>query len=210
MTSFRILLSCLALAFPLTVLAQSSTEDQTANATLPTTQIEENPTVILHTNFGIIELELFADKAPKSVENFIAYVKSGHYDNTLFHRVIPNFMIQGGGFDLDFQQKRTNEPVVNEADNGLSNIRGTLAMARTTSPHSATAQFFINVQDNTFLDHQGTYSGQAWGYAVFGQVSQGMDVVEAIRQVPTGRKSGQQDVPVDPVIIERVEINTES
>lgn len=210
MTSFRILLSCLALAFPLTVLAQSSTEDQTANATLPTTQIEENPTVILHTNFGIIELELFADKAPKSVENFIAYVKSGHYDNTLFHRVIPNFMIQGGGFDLDFQQKRTNEPVVNEADNGLSNIRGTLAMARTTSPHSATAQFFINVQDNTFLDHQGTYSGQAWGYAVFGQVSQGMDVVEAIRQIPTGRKSGQQDVPVDPVIIERVEINTES
>lgn len=210
MTSFRILLSCLALAFPLTVLAQSSTEDQTANATLPTTQIEENPTVILHTNFGIIELELFADKAPKSVENFIAYVKSGHYDNTLFHRVIPNFMIQGGGFDLDFQQKRTNEPVVNEADNGLSNIRGTLAMARTTSPHSATAQFFINVQDNTFLDHQGTYSGQAWGYAVFGQVSQGMDVVEAIRQIPTGPKSGHQDVPVDPVIIERVEINTES
>lgn len=210
MTSFRILLSCLALAFPLTVLAQSSTEDQTANATLPTTQIEENPTVILHTNFGIIELELFADKAPKSVENFIAYVKSGHYDNTLFHRVIPNFMIQGGGFDLDFQQKRTNEPVVNEADNGLSNIRGTLAMARTTSPHSATAQFFINVQDNTFLDHQGTYSGQAWGYAVFGQVSQGMDVVEAIRQIPTGPKPGHQDVPVDPVIIERVEINTES
>lgn len=210
MTSFRILLSCLALAFPLTVLAQSSTEDQTANATLPTTQIEENPTVILHTNFGIIELELFADKAPKSVENFITYVKSGHYDNTLFHRVIPNFMIQGGGFDIDFQQKPTNEPVVNEADNGLSNTRGTLAMARTMSPHSATAQFFINVQDNTFLDHQGTYSGQAWGYAVFGQVSQGMDVVEAIRQVPTGRKSGHQDVPVDPVIIERVEINTES
>lgn len=210
MTSFRILLSCFALAFPLTVLAQSSTEDQTANATLPTTQIEENPTVILHTNFGIIELELFADKAPKSVENFITYVKSGHYDNTLFHRVIPNFMIQGGGFDIDFQQKPTNEPVVNEADNGLSNTRGTLAMARTMSPHSATAQFFINVQDNTFLDHQGTYSGQAWGYAVFGQVSQGMDVVEAIRQVPTGRKSGHQDVPVDPVIIERVEINTES
>ncbi|HEY7906125.1 MAG TPA: peptidylprolyl isomerase [Wenzhouxiangella sp.] len=210
MTSFRILLSCLVLAFPLSALAQSSVEDEAASAAEPTTQIEENPTVILHTNFGIIELELFADKAPKSVENFIAYVESGHYDNTLFHRVIPNFMIQGGGFDLDFQQKPTNEPVVNEADNGLSNTRGTLAMARTMSPHSATAQFFINVQDNTFLDHQGTYSGQAWGYAVFGQVSEGMDVVDAIRQVPTGRKAGHQDVPVDPVIIERVEIKTES
>ncbi len=210
MTSFRILLSCLALAFPLAVAAQSSTDDEAANTTAPTTQIEENPTVILHTNFGIIELELFADKAPKSVENFIAYAQAGHYDNTLFHRVIPNFMIQGGGFDLDFQQKPTNEPVVNEADNGLSNTRGTLAMARTMSPHSATAQFFINVQDNTFLDHQGTYSGQAWGYAVFGQVTQGMDVVDTIRQVPTGRKAGHQDVPVDPVIIERVEISAES
>ncbi len=210
MTSFRILLSALALAFPLGVVAQSSTNDEPADTTAPMTQIEENPTVILHTNFGIIELELFADKAPKSVENFIAYVESGHYDNTLFHRVIPNFMIQGGGFDLDFQQKPTNEPVVNEADNGLSNTRGTLAMARTMSPHSATAQFFINVQDNTFLDHQGTYSGQAWGYAVFGQVAQGMEVVDAIRQVPTGRKSGHQDVPIEPVIIERVEINAEN
>lgn len=210
MTSFRILLSCLALAFPLGTLAQSSVEDEAVNAAETTTQIEENPTVILHTNFGVIELELFADKAPKSVENFIAYVESGHYDNTMFHRVIPNFMIQGGGFDLDFQQKPTKEPVVNEADNGLSNTKGTLAMARTMSPHSATAQFFINVQDNTFLDHQGTYSGQAWGYAVFGQVSEGMDVVDAIRQVATGRKAGHQDVPVDPVIIERVEIKTES
>jgi len=205
MTSIRSFLSCLALAFPLSVLAQVPIEED-ANATPSTIQLEENPTVILHTNFGEIELELFADKAPRSVENFIAYVESGHYDDTLFHRVIPNFMIQGGGFDLDFQQKPTQEPIVNEADNGLSNTRGTLAMARTMSPHSATSQFFVNVQDNTFLDHQGTYSGQAWGYAVFGQVTRGMEVVDAIRQVPTGRRSGHQDVPVDPVIIERVEI----
>lgn len=209
MTSIRSFLSCLALVFPLGVLAQASVEEQ-ANATPPTIQIEENPTVILHTNYGEIELELFADKAPKSVENFIAYAEAGHYNNTLFHRVIPNFMIQGGGFDLDFQQKPTQEPIVNEADNGLSNTRGTLAMARTMSPHSATSQFFINVQDNTFLDHQGTYSGQAWGYAVFGQVTRGMEVVDAIRQVSTGRRSGHQDVPVDPVIIERVEIKAES
>jgi len=209
MTSIRSFLSCLALVFPLGVLAQASVEEQ-ANATPPTIQIEENPTVILYTNFGEIELELFADKAPKSVENFIAYVEAGHYNNTLFHRVIPNFMIQGGGFDVDFQQKPTQEPIVNEADNGLSNTRGTLAMARTMSPHSATSQFFINVQDNTFLDHQGTYSGQAWGYAVFGQVARGMEVVDAIRQVPTGRQSGHQDVPVDPVIIERLEIKAES
>ena len=209
MTSIRSFLSCLALVFPLGVLAQASVEEQ-ANATPPTIQIEENLTVILHTNFGEIELELFADKAPKSVENFIAYAEAGHYNNTLFHRVIPNFMIQGGGFDLDFQQKPTQEPIVNEADNGVSNTRGTLAMARTMSPHSATSQFFINVQDNTFLDHQGTYSGQAWGYAVFGQVIRGMEVVDAIRQVPTGRRSGHQDVPVDPVIIERVEIKAES
>lgn len=209
MTLIRHFLSCLALALPLTVLAQVSPEEAT-NATSSSTEIEENPTVILYTNYGEIELELFADKAPKSVENFIAYVESGHYNDTLFHRVIPNFMIQGGGFDLDFQQKPTQEPIVNEADNGLSNARGTLAMARTMSPHSATSQFFINVQDNTFLDHQGTYSGQAWGYAVFGQVVRGMEVVDAIRQVPTGRKSGHQDVPVEPVIIERVEIKAES
>lgn len=165
-----------------------------------------NSMVVMHTNFGPIEIELFNDKAPKSVENFLAYVEAGHYENTLFHRVIPNFMIQGGGFDTNFQQKPTQPPIENEANNGLSNARGTLAMARTMSPHSATSQFFINVQDNTFLDHQGTYSGQAWGYAVFGQVTNGMDVVDQIRGVETGRRSGHQDVPTEPVIIERIEV----
>ncbi len=165
-----------------------------------------NSMVVMHTNFGPIEIELFNDKAPKSVENFLAYVEAGHYENTLFHRVIPNFMIQGGGFDTNFQQKPTQAPIENEANNGLSNARGTLAMARTMSPHSATSQFFINVQDNTFLDHQGTYSGQAWGYAVFGQVTNGMDVVDQIRGVETGRRSGHQDVPTEPVIIERIEV----
>lgn len=186
--------------------AQSQATNATADMSLSTTNPEDNPMVILHTNFGAIEIELFAEKAPKSVENFLAYATSGHYENTLFHRVIPNFMIQGGGFDTNFQQKPTNDPVENEANNGLSNTRGTLAMARTMAPHSATSQFFINVQDNTFLDHQGTYSGQAWGYAVFGQVKQGMDVVDAIKGVDTGRRSGHQDVPTEPVIIERVEV----
>lgn len=186
--------------------AQSQATNATADMSLSTTNPEDNPMVILHTNFGAIEIELFAEKAPKSVENFLAYATSGHYENTLFHRVIPNFMIQGGGFDTNFQQKPTNDPIENEANNGLSNTRGTLAMARTMAPHSATSQFFINVQDNTFLDHQGTYSGQAWGYAVFGQVKQGMDVVDAIKGVDTGRRSGHQDVPTEPVIIERVEV----
>ena len=169
-----------------------------------------NSMVVMHTNFGSIEIELFNDKAPKSVENFLAYVESGHYENTLFHRVIPNFMIQGGGFDTNFQQKPTQAPIENEANNGLSNTRGTLAMARTMSPHSATSQFCINVQDNTFLDHQGTYSGQAWGYAVFGKVTNGMDVVDQIKAVETGRRSGHQDVPTEPVIIERIEVVPEA
>ncbi len=190
----------------MTSAAALQTETSTDNATeIP----KDNPTVIMQTNYGPIRLELFADQAPQSVANFIQYVESGHYNNTLFHRVIPNFMIQGGGFDLDFQQKPTQEPITNEADNGLSNTRGTLAMARTMSPHSATAQFFINVQDNTFLDHQGTYSGQAWGYAVFGRVTDGMEVVDAIRQVATGPKAGHQDVPIEPVVIEQVTLSEE-
>ena len=170
------------------------------------TQETENAQVILHTNHGAITVELFADKAPQSVENFLQYARDGHYDGTLFHRVIENFMIQGGGFDTDFQQKATRAPIQNEADNGLENARGTLAMARTNDPHSATAQFFINVTDNAFLNHRSTASGQTWGYAVFGQVTDGMDVVDAIRQVPTGRQGFHQDVPIEPVIIERVEI----
>ena len=159
----------------------------------------------LTTNFGVITLELDAEKAPKTVENFIAYVEAGHYDNTIFHRVIKNFMIQGGGMDAGMNQKATRAPVENEAANGLKNKRGTIAMARTNDPHSATAQFFINVVDNDFLDFRAP-SGQGWGYCVFGQVTEGMDVVDKIRAVRTGNKGFHQDVPVEDVIIEKAEI----
>lgn len=162
--------------------------------------------VVLHTNHGPIIVELFEEQAPESVDNFTTYVQEGHYDGTLFHRVIDGFMVQGGSFDQDFQQKPTRAPIINEADNGLRNERGTLAMARTGDPHSATSQFFINVNDNAFLDHQGTHSGQAWGYAVFGRVVEGMEVVDAIKRVPTGSRGPFQDVPREPVIIERAEL----
>ncbi len=194
----RLVLS-FCLLMPLLAAAQSPVTD-TAN-TPP-----ENPIVILHTNHGAISLELFADKAPLSVANFVQYARDGHFDGTLFHRVIANFMIQGGGFDTAFQQKPTRDPIRNEADNGLSNTRGTVAMARTNDPHSATAQFFINVTDNAFLDHRSPASGQTWGYAVFGRVTDGMEVVDAIRQVETGSRGFHQDVPTADVIIERVEI----
>lgn len=187
----------LALCLLLPGLATAQTPDE------PTT---ENATVILHTNYGAITLELYQDKAPQTVANFVDYARDGHYDGTLFHRVIPNFMIQGGGFDTDFEQKATREPIENEADNGLGNERGTVAMARTNDPHSATSQFFINVTDNEFLDHRSKASGQTWGYAVFGRVISGMDVVDNIRGVDTGRRGMHQDVPVEDVIIERVEI----
>ncbi|MEX3932691.1 peptidylprolyl isomerase [Paraburkholderia phymatum] len=158
--------------------------------------------VELHTNHGVIKLELDAGKAPKSVENFLAYVKAGHYDNTVFHRVIDGFMIQGGGFEPGMQQKPTNAPIANEANNGLKNVKGSIAMARTNDPHSATAQFFINVNDNDFLNHSSP-TPQGWGYAVFGKVVEGLDVVDAIRKVKTGSKGFHQDVPVDDVIIEK-------
>lgn len=161
--------------------------------------------VKLHTNFGVITLELFADKAPKTVENFKQYVRDGHYDNTIFHRVISNFMIQGGGFAPGMQEKGTRAPVKNEANNGLSNDIGTVAMARTMDPHSASAQFFINVADNSFLNHT-AQNTQGWGYAVFGKVSEGMDVVEKIKGVSTTSRAGHQDVPADDVIIERAEL----
>ncbi len=162
--------------------------------------------VVLHTSEGAIGLELFEEQAPTSVENFLAYAESGHYDGTLFHRVIDGFMIQGGGFDTDFAQKPTRDPIENEADNGLSNRRGTLAMARTGDPHSATAQFFINVADNTSLDHVSKSSGRTWGYAVFGRVVEGMEVVDAIKRLPTGNRGRFGDVPETPVVIERVEV----
>lgn len=159
----------------------------------------------LHTNHGVITLKLFADKAPETVANFIQYVKDGHYDHTIFHRVISNFMIQGGGFDADMKQKSTRETIKNEANNGLSNKKGTVAMARTMEPHSASAQFFINVQDNDFLDHSAPTT-QGWGYTVFGEVVDGLDVVEAIKAVATTSKNGHQDVPREPVIIEKAEL----
>lgn len=161
--------------------------------------------VILHTNFGNITLELNKEKAPVTVENFVNYVKKGHYDGTIFHRVISNFMIQGGGFDKDMNQKPTDAPIKNEANNGLKNTIGTIAMARTPDPHSASTQFFINVTDSSFLDFT-SETQQGWGYAVFGKVTEGMDVVEKIKVVKTGRHGGHQDVPVEPVVIEKAEI----
>ncbi len=162
----------------------------------------------LHTNHGVITLQLFKDKAPETVANFEEYVKAGHYDNTIFHRVISNFMIQGGGFEPGMKQKSTRAPIKNEADNGLSNKIGTVAMARTMEPHSASAQFFINVSDNTFLNHSAP-TVQGWGYAVFGEVVEGMDVVMKIKDVSTTMRGGHQDVPVDDVIIEKAEIVAE-
>ena len=156
------------------------------------------------TSLGAFTLQLDAEKAPKTVENFLAYVAAGHYDNTIFHRVIKGFMIQGGGFEPGMKQKECRAPIDNEAANGLKNKRGTIAMARTGDPHSATAQFFINVVDNDFLDFKAP-SGQGWGYCVFGEVTEGMETIDAIRAVRTGNKGFHQDVPVEDVIIEKAE-----
>lgn len=161
--------------------------------------------VTLHTNFGPITLKLFEDKAPKTVENFLSYVKDGFYDNTVFHRVIDGFMIQGGGFEPGLQQKDTKDPVENEANNGVANSIGTVAMARTNDPHSATAQFFINVADNSFLNFR-SETPDGWGYAVFAEVVEGMDVVEKIKSVDTGNMGYHQDVPLEDVVIQKVEI----
>jgi cyclophilin family peptidyl-prolyl cis-trans isomerase len=183
---FALLVACLAVANPLAAAG--------------------NPTAVIHTSKGDIELELFAEQAPRSVENFIGYANNGFYDGTIFHRVISHFMIQGGGFTPDMEKKPTGEPIPNEADNGLSNKRGTIAMARTNDPHSATAQFFINVQDNMNLDYTGQTSSAAWGYAVFGRVTSGMEVVDDIRFVQTSQAGPYSDVPVEPVVIDGVEI----
>jgi len=165
--------------------------------------------IVLQTNYGDITIELDFDKAPKTAANFQQYVTDGHYDDTLFHRVIDGFMVQGGGFDTDFNQKPTREPIENEADNGLKNRKGTLAMARTQDPHSATAQFFINIADNDFLDHSGK-NLQGWGYCVFGKVVDGMDVVDKIRAVPTTRRGMHADVPADDVVIQRAYIKDDA
>ena len=162
-----------------------------------------NPKVELHvTNYGVITLELDADKAPKCAANFLSYVNKGHYNNTIFHRVIPGFMVQGGGMEPGMGQKSCDAPIENEANNGLKNLNYTVAMARTSDPHSATAQFFINVADNGFLNHTAP-SQQGWGYAVFGKVISGTDVVDKIKAVKTGRKGYHDDVPLDDVVIEK-------
>ncbi len=164
------------------------------------------PRVRLQTNHGVVVLELYPEKAPKTVANFLAYVQSGFYDGTIFHRVVPGFVVQGGGFDASFRQKPTKPPVENEATNGLSNLRGTVAMARTAEVHSATSQFFINLKDNTFLDHRDT-TPRGYGYCVFGRVVEGMDVVDAIAAIPTGPGGPfPAEVPHKPVVIVKAEV----
>ena len=161
--------------------------------------------ITLHTNHGDIVIELDFDKAPKTAANFKQYAEEGFYNGTIFHRVIDGFMVQGGGMTEDMEQKKTRAPIENEADNGLKNVVGSLAMARTNDPHSATAQFFINVKDNSFLNHS-SKNAQGWGYCVFGKVTDGMDVVNKIKGVKTGTKGHHQDVPVEAVVIEKVTV----
>jgi cyclophilin family peptidyl-prolyl cis-trans isomerase len=180
----RLLLAALAFAFTGTAFAA------------------DNPVVVMKTSMGTIKIELFADKAPVTVKNFLSYVDAKHYDGTVFHRVIPNFMIQGGGFEPGMQEKKTGEPIKNESTNGLSNARGTIAMARTNQPDSATAQFYINVKNNDGLDKAN--AGDGVGYCVFGKVLEGMDVVDKIKGVETGQRLGHRDVPVKDVVIESV------
>jgi len=164
------------------------------------------PTIEMQTSLGKIVIELDSEKAPKTVQNFLQYTKDGFYNGTIFHRVIDGFMIQGGGFTKDMEQKPANTQIINEARNGLKNERGTIVMARRAEPHSATAQFFINHKDNAMLDHTGDQSGRTWGYAVFGKVTQGMDVVDKIAKVPTGDRAMHQNVPLEPVVIQSVKI----
>jgi cyclophilin family peptidyl-prolyl cis-trans isomerase len=198
----KIIASLLLLLLSSSVLGQAdSSEAQSANPFE-----KEMPTVAIHTSLGRIVVELYEDQAPITAENFLTYAREGYYEGTIFHRIISNFMIQGGGFDADYSRRETRDPIQNEADNGLSNERGTLAMARTTDPHSASAQFFINVVDNPALDHRGKASGRTWGYAVFGRVIEGMEVVDEIRFVPTGPNGPHQNAPLEPIVIERVEI----
>ena len=191
------------LALASLVLAGSAVSAATAPA--PAAAPAKNPRVALETSKGKIVIELDAAKAPNTTENFLSYVRSGFYDGTIFHRVIDNFMIQGGGFKADMTQKQAKAPIQNEADNGLKNDKYTVAMARTNDPHSASSQFFINTKDNAFLNHSGK-SLQGWGYAVFGKVVEGFDVVDAIGKTPTTTKSGFQDVPATTVTITKATV----
>ncbi len=180
-----------------------------AVSTAPAAGQPANPRVLIETSKGNITVEVFPAQAPKSAENFINYVKTGYYDGLIFHRVIPGFMVQGGGMLPDMSEKAEKTPIQNEADNGLKNLRGTLAMARTNEPHSASSQFFINVADNAFLNHRGK-SPEGWGYAVFGQVVDGMDVVDAIVAVPRGNRGPHGDVPIEPILMQRVSLLLEA
>ena len=200
----HIILCALCLIFYSSFAAADTTTKQTNPE--ETNKEVETTMVTLNTNLGKIELELDAEKAPKTVENFLSYAKEGFYNGTIFHRVIPNFMVQGGGFEPGLQQKPTKGAVVNEANNGLENVVGSIAMARTNDPHSATAQFFINVKDNDFLNFSSeTPSG--WGYAVFGKVTSGMDVITKMTDAETGNNGMHQNVPVEDIIIESVTID---
>lgn len=180
-----------------------------AVSTAPPAGQAANPRVLIETSKGNITVEVFPAQAPQSAGNFLNYAKTGFYDGLVFHRVIPGFMIQTGGMTADMQEKPKNAPIQNEADNGLTNLRGTLAMARTADPHSASSQFFINVKDNAFLNHRGQ-TPQGWGYAVFGQVVDGMDVVDAIVAVPRGNRGPHGDVPLEPIVMKRVSVLPEA
>lgn len=185
--------------------ANASTSQQSSGDSMSQDSSSGNPRVLIETSKGNITIELDAKNAPISAENFMAYVNDGFYDGTIFHRVIPGFMVQGGGMNPDMSEKQTKAPIQNEANNGLANDRGTLAMARTNMPHSASSQFFINVADNTFLNHKGE-TPQGWGYAVFGKVTEGMDTVDAIVGVKTGSHGMHQDVPAEPVLMNKVSV----
>lgn len=191
MKRFQITISALIMSL-ISVFAVAQTNAST---------VSSSPQVLLETSKGTIVVELYPEKAPKTVENFLSYVNDKFYDGTIFHRVIPNFMIQGGGFNQNFDKKITRDPIISEADNGLRNRIGTLAMARTNDPHSATAQFFINVAQNSMLDFKEKSSSRAWGYAVFGKVIKGMHVVNKIRNTPTGYKNAMKDVPEQTITI---------
>jgi peptidyl-prolyl cis-trans isomerase B (cyclophilin B) len=167
--------------------------------------LSDKPQVVIETSKGTVTLELYPDEAPKTVDNFLRYARWGHYDGTIFHRVIPDFMIQGGGFTPEMKQKLTEMPIENEADSGLKNDRGAVAMARTQDPHSASAQFFINTRNNNALNHKNK-TPEGWGYTVFGRVTQGMDVVDAISKVETGNRGSMENVPIEPVVMTRVTI----
>ncbi len=189
-------------------IASQAQPNLTSNTNNQETTMSNMPVVELETSMGNITIELNEEKAPKTVENFLSYVKSGQYEGTIFHRIIDGFMIQGGGMDEQMNEKPTNKPVENEADNGLKNDKGTIAMARTQDPHSATSQFFVNIKDNDFLNHSGK-NAQGWGYTVFGKVTSGMDVIEKMRGVPTGRFGMHADVPKTPITINSAKIVSE-